>query len=97
MMSLVSATCGGKAAMRSSYSAMVYLRRILARTVSAPCCTGRWKCGMSWGTSEKQRTRSGERSIGCEVVNRIRSSPGTAATRRIRSANEQPPAYEFTF
>ena len=40
---------------------------------------------------------SGERSIGWLVVKRIRSTPGTAATRRMRPAKPQPPAYEFTF
>ena len=91
MMSLVSARPAGSCAMRASYSAMVYLRRIRCSTVSAPCWTGRWKCGISCGTSKKQQTSSGERSIGCEVVKRTRSRPGTLATRRISSAKLHPP------
>ena len=91
MMSDVRAIPAGSSAMRRSYSAMVYFRRIRCSTVSAPCCTGRWKCGISCGTSKKQPTSSGERSIGCEVVNRMRRRPGTAATLRISSANVQPP------
>jgi len=95
-MSLVSATCGGR-----GDPLLVFGDGVLAPHPSQNAVRsvlhGQVEVRHELGTSEKQRTRSGDRSIGCEVVNRIRSTPGTAATRWIRSANEQPPAYEFTF
>ncbi len=66
-------------------------------TGSDPDWTGRWKCGITRGSSRKASTRASERSWGWLVVKRTRAMPGTAATRRRSSGKAQSPAYEFTF
>ena len=84
---LTSGTAVRSAAMRSRYWDAVYPRRMAASTRSEPAWAGRCTCSHTLASPATAAMRSSPRSLGCDVMKRMRSSPGMPS-RLARSAGE---------
>ena len=77
----------------SRYFSRRYLRFIFFNTLLEPDWTGRWIWLHNLGSSSKALKSSSERSLGCEVVNRIRNRSAIPFTRYNNCEKEQSPSF----
>ncbi len=66
--------------------------RFIEVTPSSPAWMGRCRCSHTVGRSRMASSSFGDRSFGCEVVNRRRARPSTASTRASRSGKSPRPS-----
>ena len=84
--STISGMRARRARILSRCCSMVCFRFITFRTRSFPAWKGRWSTGATFSHRAMVSKSFWVASLGWEVINRMRKSPGTAFTRSSRSA-----------